>query len=91
MSRDGRKPSPALTGELAPDEPYFWLRGRDVLAPAALAGYSNLCRAAAHGLEAQGAEREEVAALRIFAAEVESVAAQMIAWQATHGTARLPD
>lgn len=84
------KASPLTSGALAPDEPYFWFRGRDVLAPHALQSYAQLQRAAAAGLEAAGAQPERVADMRMSAAEVESVAAQMLAWQASHG-ARLPD
>lgn len=78
---------------LHPDEPFFFLRGQDVLAPFALQGYAALLRAAAAGDQdvahrVQGAGRFPI--LREQAEEVERIAAQMVAWQAEHHV-KLPD
>lgn len=59
----------ALEARLAPDEPWFAIRGQDVLAPQALAAYAGLLRTLGETEQAQ---------------QVEGVAITMLRWQATH-------
>lgn len=78
------------------DEPIFVLRGKDLLAPAAIEGYANLLRAASAGVYG-GADNAPEGdwwgdQLRRMAQEVSNVAAEMIAWQATNpDRVKLPD
>jgi hypothetical protein len=83
---------------LAPDEPYFVLRGQDVLAPHAVQVYAALLRAAAagaqelddrdHGVPVM--ERQLCHDLREQAEDAERIAAQMVVWQARNRV-KLPD
>lgn len=78
------------------DEPVFVLRGKDLLAPAAVEMYANLLRAAAAGVYG-GADGVSVGdewgdQLRSMAQDVSNTAASMIVWQAENpGRVRLPD
>jgi hypothetical protein len=84
----------AYSGPIHPDEPYFWFRGQDALAPPALQAYANACRAAATALADVGGDDAEERAreLRTFAADVDHVAAEMVAWQSAHPElTKLPD
>lgn len=78
------------------DEPIFVLRGKDILAPAAVEAYANLLRAASSGVYG-GADGEQsgdewAAELNGMAQQVSNVAAEMIAWQASHpARVKLPD
>lgn len=77
------------------DEPVFVLRGKDLLAPAAVEMYANLLRAAAAGVY-RGADYGAVAAegdqMLSMAQDVSNTAASMIVWQAENpGRVRLPD
>lgn len=79
---------------LHPEEPFFFLRGQDILAPFALQGYAALLRAAAAGAHGLGPLPGELTARSAHliqqAEEVEHRAAQMVAWQARQHT-KLPD
>lgn len=86
--------------ELFPDEPYFILRGRDVLAPWAVEAYAALLRAAAAGANRPapaGATVEETRThferrdeLHAMAVDAHQRAAQMLAYQVERGS-KLPD
>jgi hypothetical protein len=67
---------------LGPDEPFFFLRAQDALAPFAVQAYANLMHAS--GVAAQDAQ------LVMQAGEVHRIAAQMLAWQARNAT-KMPD
>lgn len=79
---------PAGPPPLTPDEPFFFLRGQDALAPYAVAGYAALLRAAAAGLRTcdPHAGRD----LAEQADECDRIAASMLAWQAAN-RGKLPD
>lgn len=87
----------SIEGNLHPDEPWFTLRGKDVLAPFAVQAYANLCRVAAAGLRHgddvfTGNDRRRYEELIRQAADAEAVAADMILFQSTRtDLVRLPD
>lgn len=82
---------------LHPDEPWFTLRGKDLLAPFAVQAYANSCRVAAAGLRHgdavfTGPDRARHTELINQAIEAEAVAAKMLQFQAEHPEiTRLPD
>lgn len=84
-----------LEDSLHPDEPWFTLRGQDLLAPHALATYAALLRATAHGVvEGSGGDLRQVSRERLLAqaSQVDDIAAWMIAFQADHPElTKLPD
>jgi hypothetical protein len=86
-----------IEDRLHPEEPWFTLRGQDILAPLAVTAYANLLRAAAGGLRHgdhvfTGDDKEVVERLREHAQEAEAIAAEMILWQSRNpGTVKLPD
>jgi hypothetical protein len=76
---------------LHPDEPFFTLRGQDIVAPYAVQAYAALVRSAAAGANLTSGP-ESAAWLRAHADEADRIAAEMIGWQATHPEyAKLPD
>lgn len=76
--------------EFPSEEPYFLIRGKDVLAPAAVESYANLLRAAAAGaVEAPSGHQDELISM---AQDVSNLAAEIIAWQAANpDRVQLPD
>lgn len=87
----------SIEANLHPDEPWFTLRGKDVLAPFAVAEYANLCRVAAAGLRHgdsvyTGPDERKHRELIEQAREAEETAADMVRFQAEHPElTKLPD
>ena len=78
-----------LEDRLHPDEPWFTLRGQDLLAPHALMHYASLLRAVAYGRVIYSGESQR---LQQQAEQVEDIAAWMVQFQADHPELRkLPD
>jgi hypothetical protein len=86
-----------LSAHIPEDEPFFVIRARDALAPAAVGAYAALVRAAARGV----VDGAGIAGSDTYAADVpmtaladaaDNVAAAMVAWQAGNpGEVDLPD
>ena len=80
---------------LHPDEPWFTMRGQDMLAPYAVQEYASLVRTAAAAgaiYDEEGRQEFSVADLRRHADEADKVAAEMIGWQSSHPDyVKLPD
>jgi len=78
-----------LGNKLRPDEPWFTLRGQDILAPYAVLSYGNLLLAASSGPGLDGEIRRQ---LRKASREVNLGAAEMLAWQSDNPNyTHLPD
>ena len=86
-----------IENRLHPNEPWFTLRGQDLLAPLAIQSYATHLRAAAAGLEfgdrtLTGDDRKVVEGLKAQAQEAEDAVSQMLVWQAQNpDTVKLPD
>lgn len=86
-----------VEGLLHLDEPYFVLRGQDLLTPYAIMGYAALLRATAAGMTRSshrsfGRVDTSALTLRAQAKEVEEFAAATLAWQAANpDKTKLPD
>lgn len=87
----------SIEGNLHPDEPWFTLRGKDLLAPFAVQQYAVLCRVAAAGLRHgddvfTGNDRKRHDQLIEQAEEAEQAATDMMVFQSQHPEiTRLPD
>jgi hypothetical protein len=81
-----------IEDRLHPEEPWFTLRGQDLLAPHAVEAYASLLRATAAGLRHRSEDRERFEDLLEQANEASRVASEMVSWQAQHpDIAKLPD
>jgi hypothetical protein len=87
----------SIEQNLHPDEPWFTLRGKDLLAPYTVQSYANLCRVAAAGLRHgdsvfTGPDKAKHDELIAQAEEAEQAATDMMVFQAQHPElAKLPD
>ena len=84
-------------GGLLPDEPYFIIRGKDLLAPVAIEAYAGALEAAAAGLGCGTfghvkAIYHSIELLRLGSAEVRAYADKVREWQADNDQfVKLPD
>lgn len=86
-----------IEGNLHPDEPWFTLRGQDILAPIVVSMYANVVRAAASGLRHgdgafTSADRAVFERLMAHALDADGAAADMVVFQSEHpDLVKLPD
>lgn len=87
VSTDGKYGDNDPRLKLHPEEPYFFLRAQDALAPAAVEAYAGLLEVAARANRAG-----QAAMLHESSQRVMEFAQRMRGWQATHADlVKLPD